>query len=230
MLTLAIGSPKGGVGKTVTAVHLAAIAARKLDMRVLVVDGDPNHSSLDWLTKGGDTIGVDVAPGDPGEVRKLRRAAGYDLIVVDLPGAREGAFEAMLTGEGGPVADYLLMPTRPEVMDLRPVVRVARTEVVAAGLRYALAFTAVPIEAVPRARERQAELRTGPGLAVADTVIRRYVAVDEAVERACTVLDIPGRHHYARRVEADYTALAGETLGAMGIDTSILRREPSWLG
>src|SRR3954462_14521323 len=123
--TLACGSPKGGVGKSTTAVHLAAIAARDLGLSVLLVDADENRSALDWVTRAGDTIPVDVAPGTPDQVRQLRRAAKYDLVIVDLPGAREGAFAAVLGGDGdGPVCDYLLVPTGAEVMDLRPVVRV----------------------------------------------------------------------------------------------------------
>lgn len=230
MLTLAIGSPKGGVGKTASAVHLAVLAARELGQRVLVVDGDENHSSLDWISRADGDIGVDVAEGTPDEVRQLRRAAGYDLIVVDLPGAREGAFQAVLTGTGdGPVADYLLVPTSAEVMDLRPVVRTVRRSVVPLGVPYAVALCRVPTEAMKRARERQAELRTGSGLSVAATIVRRYTAVDEAVERSCTVMDIPGRHSNARRVEDDYRALAAETYAAMGLDVEPLRQEAAWL-
>lgn len=234
MKTLAVGSPKGGVGKSTTSVTVAAIAARDLGLRVLVVDADENRSALDLLTKADDTIPVDVAAGtDLDEVRRLRRGSGYDLVIVDLPGARAGAFAAVLGGNGdGPVCDYLLVPTGPEVMDLRPVVRVVRSEVAPLELPYAVVFTRVPTEAVPRARERQAQLRVGSGLSMATTVVRRYAVYDEAVERSCTVLDIPGRHHYARRAEADYRALAAETLStpALGFDTDKLRSDESWLG
>lgn len=112
-------------------------------------------------------------------------------------------------------------------MDLRPVVRVVRTEVVPLELPYALVLTRVATEAIPRARERQAQLRVGSGLSVATTVVRRFVAFDEAVERSRTVLDIPGRHNYARRAEADYRALAAETLPAF--DTEKIRSDSPWL-
>jgi cellulose biosynthesis protein BcsQ len=227
--TLAIGSPKGGVGKSVTSVHLATIAAAVLKLRVLLIDCDENRSSLDWITRAGDTSPIDVTDGTPDQVRRLRQGSDYDLVVADLPGAREGAFQAVLEGAGdGPVADYLLVPTGGEVMELRPVVRVVRREVVPLELPYALVLTRVPTEAVPRARERQAQLRTGSSLSVASTIVRRY-SVDECVEKSVTALDIPGRHSMARRVEEDYTALAAETFDAMGLDTAPLRKDAPWL-
>jgi len=43
------------------------------------------------------------------------------------------------------------------------------------------------------------------------------------VERSRTVLDIPGRHAYACRSEADYRDLAAGTLPALGLDTEKIR-------
>ena len=41
---------KGGVGKTTTAVHLAAYLQRKAP--ALLIDGDPNRSATEWASKG----------------------------------------------------------------------------------------------------------------------------------------------------------------------------------
>ena len=65
MPVLAVRSPKSGVGKSSTAVTLAAIASRDLSLSVLVVDADENRSALDWITRAGSLIPVDVAPGTP---------------------------------------------------------------------------------------------------------------------------------------------------------------------
>lgn len=216
MLLLAVGSPKGGVGKTTLAGNLAALAARVLKLRTLLVDADENRSALDWL---GDDPDVEVAPGlDPDALRRLRAGHGYDVAVIDLPGARAGAFEAILTGsDGRPVADLLVVPTLLEVMDIRPVVRVVQREVVPLRLPHMLVLSRVPSEHMRRARQRKAELRA-LGLHVADTVIRRRVAFDEAVEAGETVMDIPGRHHRAREAEDDVRELGVEVFGRLGLD------------
>lgn len=228
MQILAVGSPKGGVGKTTTAVTVATMAARLLGLRVLLIDADQNRSALDWCAQAEEAlVPLDVAEGlDHTALRRLRQGSGYDLAVVDLPGAREGAFEAILTGaDAQPAVDALLVPTLPEVLDVRPVVRVIRREIIPLGLTYRLVFCRVPTEALGRARERQTELRDGTGLAVAETVIRRFVAYDEAAERSRTVLDVGGRHHYARRAEADYRALTIEVLSLLGVPTDGLVRQ-----
>lgn len=220
MRIVAVGSPKGGVGKTTTAVTLAAVAVRS-GLSVLLVDGDANRSAMDWAEQSGDALPVDVSDGqDVAELRRLRAADGYDLAIVDLPGARAGAFDAVLTGDGSaPVADLLVAPTAPEVLDLRPVLRVVRTEVHPLGLACLVAFTRVPTSALGRARDRQVELRAA-GVEVAETIVRRYSVYDEAVERGCTVLDVPGQHSYARAAEDDYRALAAEVFTAAGLTTT----------
>lgn len=220
VLLLAVGSPKGGVGKTTCAVSLAALAARVLKLKVLVVDADENRSAVDWI---GDDPDIDVAQGlDYEKLRQLRAGRGYDLAIIDLPGARSGAFEAVLTGrDGRPVVDLLLVPTLVEVMDLRPVIRTVEREVLPLRLATMVVLTRVPFEHLPRAQQRKAELRAR-GLTVADTIVRRYVAYDEAVEASQTVLDIPGRHHRARRAEADMRQLAVEVFGRLGLDVRAL--------
>jgi hypothetical protein len=60
--------------------------------------------------------------------------------------------------------------------------------------------------------------------------VRAYTVFNEAVEKSQTVLDIPGRHTYARRGEADYRDLAAETLPHLGIDTTKIRSDAAWVG
>lgn len=231
MHVLAVGSPKGGVGKTTTAVTLAAIAARLLQLRTLLVDCDSNRSALDWCAQAGDAIPVDTADGhDLTSLRRLRAAADYDLAVVDLPGAREGAFETILTGDSDrPVADVLVIPTEPEVMAIRPVIRVIRGEITPLRLPHLVVLCRVDPQALARAASYRMQLRDGYGLVVAETVIRSYSIYREALERSRTVLDVGGLRSYARRAEADYRHLTAEVLTMLGTNTAPLKRgRKSW--
>ena len=90
MKAIAIINLKGGVGKTVTAINVAAILARDYGKRVLVVDADSQHNTTDFFGVGApdnnlsvflraegedlytcyiqktDIEGLDVLPGDDG--------------------------------------------------------------------------------------------------------------------------------------------------------------------
>ncbi|MGB5710374.1 MAG: ParA family protein [Waterburya sp.] len=50
-MIVTIASFKGGVGKTTTAVHLAAYLANQ--STTLLIDGDPNRSATRWAERGG---------------------------------------------------------------------------------------------------------------------------------------------------------------------------------
>lgn len=54
MKTIAIVNLKGGVGKTVTAVNMAAILATEYDQRVLLVDADPQANATQSLLPPGE--------------------------------------------------------------------------------------------------------------------------------------------------------------------------------
>lgn len=119
MKTLSIISQKGGVGKTTLATALA-VAAERDGKRAAVFDLDPQASAAFWKdTRQAETPAVIAIP--PARLQHVLAAAantGCDLAIIDAPPfAKDIAFEAAQR------ADFILIPTRPAVLDVMAMTR-----------------------------------------------------------------------------------------------------------
>ncbi len=115
-MIVALLNQKGGVGKTTLALHLAGAWARQ-GRRVLLIDADPQGSSLDWSEQRASQ-GHSRLIGVLGLAREtLHRelppmARNVDDIVVDGPPRVTGiARSALLT------ADVVIVPATPSPLD-----------------------------------------------------------------------------------------------------------------
>lgn len=117
MRTLALLARKGGTGKTTLAVHLAVIAVQA-GQRVLLVDTDPQRSAGDWWrARQSDTPRlVECAARRVPEVLRVAKQDGIDLVVVDTRPSVEAD-----TAEIARLADLVLVPVRPGILDLRAI-------------------------------------------------------------------------------------------------------------
>jgi chromosome partitioning protein len=105
-MNLVVSNVKGGVGKTTTAVYLAAVAARRGRDPVVLVDADPQGSTAEWYDT--DPIeGVELVEGP--SVRTVTKAMQHNdaLVVVDTPPG-EGTLVQAALGR----ADAVIIPTR----------------------------------------------------------------------------------------------------------------------
>ena len=216
---IAIGSPKGGVGKSVIAIHMATIAARDYGKDVLLVDTDTNETALRWADRGtaeAMPFTVSRATGSQAEhLAHLRRGRRHDLIVVDLAGGKAGGFETMLRGlEDRPVADLLVMPSHRKKQSIEPCVDVLRDEVIPLGVPHLLVFNEVHTKSLHIGQQRQLQMRK-LGFTVANTIVRQNAVYEDAYDRDCTVLDLPGS--YARIAETEQRALAYDALNMVGL-------------
>jgi chromosome partitioning protein len=105
-----VAALKGGVGKTTTAVYLAAVAGGG-KRTVTLVDSDPQGSAADWVEHGVDevfeTLEVVEAPTERLLVKALDRVEGDDVAVVDTPPGHERLLVKALER-----ADVVVIPTR----------------------------------------------------------------------------------------------------------------------
>ncbi|OLL74358.1 Plasmid partitioning protein ParA [Pseudonocardia sp. Ae168_Ps1] len=216
---LAISSPKGGVGKTQTAVTLAHLASLE-GYRVFLADADANRSAADWATRSGERVKFDVEDlreVGPRVLGRLRELRDYDLVVVDLPGAEESeAWRVLLNGsDGKPVFDAIVVPSGVRAMDLRPVARALAGPVSKSGVPYLLVGTLVKTPSVPQANTDLADLAAS-GISVARTIIRDLSVHADAVRENKPITDMPGgSHSTARAAEREYRSLAREVFGGL---------------
>src|SRR5437588_431224 len=74
-MIVVVAALKGGVGKTTTAVYLAALVAASRRSATLI-DADPQASSTDWVENAADQ---DLHPGLPGGRRRMDGGRGTGL-------------------------------------------------------------------------------------------------------------------------------------------------------
>lgn len=118
MKVLAIISQKGGVGKSTIAMSLA-VAAERDGKRVAVFDLDPQASASFWKdTREAD--GPAVVSCQAARLGQMLKVASEeaDLAIIDAPPfAKDIAYEA------AQLADFILIPTKPAVLDVMSMVK-----------------------------------------------------------------------------------------------------------
>ncbi len=105
-MNIVVSNVKGGVGKTTSAVYLAAAAAARGREAVFLVDSDPQGSAAEWFEQN-PVEGVELieAPSERTVVRALTSSEG--IVIIDTPPGDERIVRAALRR-----ADTVVIPTR----------------------------------------------------------------------------------------------------------------------
>lgn len=197
---LAILNGKGGVGKTTTAVNLAAAFAQ--NHSVLLVDADPQGSASWWVERSGG-MGFDLTQESDPSLLKQVRDVNYQIVVVDTPPALNSEALAAVI----PVADYLILPTPPAAMDLSALIETIRRTVKPTGVAHRVLLTRVDPRSQADAIEAQTTLAE-LGIPACKTFIRAYKAHERAALEGISILQWRGRN--GQEARADYCRVAAE--------------------
>jgi chromosome partitioning protein len=199
---LAVVNGKGGVGKTTTAVNLAAILAQH--KQVLLVDADPQGSATWWIERTNAQMDFDLAQEtEPKVLSGLNKLSDYDVVVVDTPPALRS--EALKTAIA--TADYVVLPTPPAPMDLSALIETVQKVVIPSTVSHRVLLTKVDPRSLKETLEAQNTLLQ-LGIPVCHAFIRNYKAHERAVLEGTPITQWRGKN--AREAEADYRRVTEE--------------------
>jgi chromosome partitioning protein len=205
MRVWSIVSQKGGSGKTTLALHLAIAAAEEL--KVLVIDLDPQQSAERWHAIRQRTTGSKDDPSIAAgpytklpEMLRVARKLGAELVLIDTPPKLDKAITAALAP-----ATLGVIPVKTSILDLQALEDCVRVvEFAKAGPRTVVVMNAVP---------------TGRGKDAAVKEVARYAERHELLVMPQRLSDLPA---YAQGLksgrgvtETDRDGTAAKEIGAL---------------
>lgn len=210
-LIIGVAAKKGGCGKTTISMNLAG-ALSKLLKKVLVVDADPQGTTLTWRAAAGKEQFPLQVVGIPRAVLHQevpRLAQDYAAVVIDSP---SGYQDETIQRSVMMASDLVIIPVEPSAVDLwsaRDTVKlVADARLVNAQLIAMLLISRAQVNT--RLASQAKEALEGLSLPLFSTVISQRIALAECPLYGKLILHYP--NHPAAK---EFRTLAREILTVM---------------
>lgn len=205
-MIVAVSSPKGGVGKTLIAVHLLAALSRNKKRRVVLIDCDTNRSSASWVSAVAPDARVETTTDSEELLGTMDDLDDDTDVVLDLAGSDGDLHRAAAL-----LADVLVVPTGPGLLDLRCVATALKMAQQVRKIRQG-AQPAVKVVLNRAATHQRATqdalgvLRAMDAPLVEQTLGQRQ-AFAQCVTLACTIDDLAGADEAAAEMRAVINAI-----------------------
>ena len=197
-MLISIASFKGGVGKTTTAIHLAAYFQTK--GKTVLVDADPNRSATTWTSRG--SFGFDVI--DQFQIAKLS-SGGHKHIIMDTAARpTKETMESLVEG-----SDLVILPTSADLLSLDATRLTVELLQSLKSDRFKILITQVRPKPA-RDGEIAKSMLEAAGLPCFDGMIRRYQSFVTAASLGVLISDV--KDERASNGAADYQAIGRELL------------------
>lgn len=179
VVIITISGFKGGVGKSTTAVHLAAYFSGKA--KTVLVDGDLNGTATRWAKK--DRLPFEVVGRSQGPMAARR----CEHLIIDTQ-ARPELSDLKDLADG---CDLLVLPSTPDEAALDALMQTIAALRSLGTDRYRILLTIVPPRPIPEGEMARKALAEA-GLPLFQGEIRRTISFQRALNEGVTVDQIKG--------------------------------------